>query len=434
MYVQTQKQSTYGVATIPAFDLAELLFLVSVFCAPIELRVVSSLTVHDLLILIVAGLLVVGPRRMYFVPTIFVPPMFVFLLFALLSTFRAPYPMESLTQIGQYIFIFFVHLPVVLTLVRSRFMLWASMSLFLGGALLVAGLSMMMHHVQGAGRMLTFFSDNPNRLGYPSAYMLPFLLFFLFVGWRRPRMRLLVIALIPVFYVFTWALAASGSRSSTVGAIAALMLFFSFRQGLQINLRLVARILVTALVIGGSGYLLYQTHYFPDVLRDRIDRTLDFEESLVDDRRRLAIAGMLAFEDSPWIGIGLDNFRYIARDYLSESTAQPPHNLWIQFLAQVGLVGTVMFGFLIAVWYWLMLKAQHRAPTAEAREELWALLAAFSAVQVIYLFLPIMIQRQYWLLYGLGLVTALRMLEETTGAKRAGHAYRQPEQLIGVRT
>ncbi|MCB0064663.1 MAG: O-antigen ligase family protein [Caldilineaceae bacterium] len=396
----------------PTLDLVELLYCAAVFLAPIELRVVSSFTVHDCLMLLIAALLIVGPRRMIFLPKEFVPPIFLFLIFALLSTFRAPYPYESLTQIAQYLFIFFVHLPVILTVVQSRLMVRLSFVLFVGGALLVAGLAMMMHHVQGAGRMLTFFSDNPNRLGYPSAYLLPVFLFCLFALWRRFRFRPLVLLLVPALYVLMWALAASGSRSSTVGAVAALMLFLSFRKGLQINWQLFARVIITAALIGGIGYVLYQTEYFPDVLRDRVERTLNMEETLVDDRRRLAVAGLLAFADSPIIGIGLDNFRYVAREYLPESTAQPPHNLWIQFLAQIGLVGTLMFACIIGGWYWLLLKAERRAPSAEAREELWALLAAFSAVQVIYLFLPIMIQRQYWLLYGLGLSAALQILNK----------------------
>ena len=33
--------------------------------------------------------------------------------------------------------------------------------------------------------MAAFFSDNPNRLGYPLAYLLPFVLHHLAVVWQR---------------------------------------------------------------------------------------------------------------------------------------------------------------------------------------------------------------------------------------------------------
>lgn len=417
--LQKMSDRSQSHGALQRFDAVEVLFLLSTFFATVELRLVGSFTIYDFLTVVVAALLVIGPRRIQMLPSDFMAPIFLFLLFALLSTFRAPEPMESMAQIAQFMFIFFIQLPVILTVVRSRAMLWGSMILLLSGALLVVILSMVMHQVQGAGRMLTFYSENPNRLGYPSAYLSPILLLTLLTVARRRRLRVLLPFYLPLFYALVWALAASGSRSSTVGVVVALFIFLMFHQGLQLNGQFLLRAVTTVIIIGGVGYLIYQTDYFPDTLLDRLTRTADLEESLVNDRERLAIAGLLAFEESPLIGIGLDNFRYVARTYLPEATPQLPHNLWIQFLAQIGLIGTLMFALLILGWYWLMWKAARNAPTAEQREEIWTLLAAFTAVQTIYLFLPIMIQRQYWLLYGLGLAIAIQILDQQTGQRPA---------------
>jgi hypothetical protein len=60
----------------------------------------------------------------------------------------------------------------------------------------------------------------------------------------------------------------------------------------------------------------------------------------------------------------------------------------------------------------LMLKAQRVAQHPSRRAMIWAFIASMSAVLMIYLFIPIMIQRQYWLIFGLGLALALRTWKE----------------------
>jgi O-antigen ligase len=142
-----------------------------------------------------------------------------------------------------------------------------------------------------------------------------------------------------------------------------------------------------------------QRVFFPDTLHKRIDGTLALKESLVEDRTRLAMAGWRAFLDSPSIGVGLDNFRYIARQYMSSATDQVPHNLWIQLLSQVGLFGTLGFLFIIAHWYVVSIQAQSIATNASQRELLWALIASMSAIMTIYMFKTMMIQRPYWWVY-----------------------------------
>ena len=84
-----------------------------------------------------------------------------------------------------------------------------------------------------------------------------------------------------------------------------MLIYLSFRQGFEFSIKIPLRILTAVVVIGSVGYVLYQADYLPTTLRSRIDRTLAFEETLVDDRRRLAVAGWLAFEESPFVGVGL---------------------------------------------------------------------------------------------------------------------------------
>ncbi len=417
----------------PMLDFVDLLFLISAPLVSLELYLAASFTVYDLITVIIAFLLFVGPRRMQFMPLRFLPAIYVFLLFALISILRASHPMEALTQTLVFAFIFFIQLPVILTLTKSQFVLRMSLLLFFVGAMIGTLWALVYQHVQGAGRVLTFYSHNPNRLGYPTAYLLPFVLYFLFDNWRRKRYLVSALLALPVFYTMFWALAASASRSSTVATVVGLLLFLVFRKGFRLDFRTPLRILSVVVVIGLVGYLLFDTSYFPATLRTRIQRTLNMEETLVDDRRRLAIAGLLAFVQSPLVGVGLENFRYVAKEYVPTATDQVPHNMWIQFLSQVGLFGTLAFLALIIGWFLMVFRAQRATTDVSLRELLSAQIASMAAVMTIYMFIPIMDQRQYWLLYGLGLAVALELRGAQSQDTPVPHAYPELVSPEGAR-
>ena len=104
--------------------LPHLVFLFGVFTslvAPFHLRFgEANFTLFDAALLAAALLLLQSRRRPYFLPMGFTAAVYAFLLFALLSTLRASQPLESLTQILQFAFIFFIQLPVVMTLARPQ--------------------------------------------------------------------------------------------------------------------------------------------------------------------------------------------------------------------------------------------------------------------------------------------------------------------------
>jgi O-antigen ligase len=405
------------------FSLVQSLFLLSALLAPLEIKLVANLTLYDVVTVIIGMLLLVSGSRSYkFPPEAMTMAAYVFLLFSLLSTFRATHPMEAVTQTMQFAFIFFVQFPVILNAVKSPSMLRASVVLYLIGTLILM-LWAMMHQETSSmhNRIRTFHSDNPNPLGYATAYMSPFVLHFVFEKWRQRRLLKMLIAL-SLLYPMLWALTASGSRAATVATVLALMIFLSFRNGFEISLKIPLRIASASVVIGVLGYFVYHSGYFPTVLWERIDRTLAFEESLIDDRKRLAIAAWRAFIDSPFVGVGLDNFRYVSTHYhVPMVTEQAPHNLWLQFMAQIGLFGTLGFLVIILYWFLCLFRAQQVCLDPSRREFLWAFITSFTTIMALFMFVPMMIQRQYWLLYGLGLVAAFYTLNQPMRAFGAGN-------------
>jgi O-antigen ligase len=382
-------------------------FLSAALIAPLDVVISKSFTVSDLMLLGVASLILLGPGRLQWPPPVFLAAVLVFALFALVSSFRATHPGEALTQLAQFIFIFFVLLPVVLTVVRTPRMLELTIGALAVGSFAGIVVSLVADEAAGGGRVLAFFSDNSNRLGYPTAYLLPFVLHYVSNLWMHGRRRSAVVIGGFAGYLMIWALAASGSRGAALGSLVAVVVYAAFLDGFRVDGRAARRVLACAAALGAVALLVFNTSWFPETLQERIERTFGAEDSLVQDRERLANAGLRAFEESPFVGTGLDNFRHVATRYDDLVTSQAPHNMWLQFLAQVGVVGTLAFAFLIVTWFELLLRRQAALREHADRRLMSAFIASMAALMVIFMTTPIMIHRHYWLLYGLGLVAAL---------------------------
>jgi len=415
MHLSQRIRPYESVAQRPSrLTLAHATFLVGVFLAPFHLRFsTANFTISDAATLAAALLIVLGRRPFHFLPLGLSAAAYAFLLFALLSTFRAPQPGESVTQILQFAFTFFVQLPVILTLAQSRVVVHASLGLLLAARLVDVTAAFLSSRASGSGRALSplyLYGESANQLAYPTAYLLPFLVYGLLQILRGPRSRRVraatILGAIPVLYVMLWVLAASGSRSATLATLVGAGAFLTFRRGFEVSRQAVVRLALTFALVSLSGYALYQSGYFPTTLRERIELTLRDDPTLTQDRVALAKAGWRAFLESPFLGVGLDNFRHLAERWGLLSVATDPHNMWIDLLAKVGLFGTAAVLAMIAAWFLVLLRAQRATADPSHRELLSAFLASMVAIMTIHMFIPLMLQRQYWLIYGLGLAWA----------------------------
>lgn len=389
---------------------ADLLVVGGSLVAPLDLLIVRALTVYDVLIF-AAFVLAARQGRLRWPARRYLAMAYVFTLAALLSAFRATYPIEALAQVLQYAFIFFVQIPVVLGVVRTRRRVVVSLLLLLVGTLGAIWQAQLFPQTQAAGRNLVFYSENPNRLGYPAAYVLPFLLVF----WRLSRgqggLRRLGVLLGCAWavYLSLWALFASGSRSSLFGTAVALVVLVVLRPDLGLARRtghtLVLVGAVTALIVGLVG-----TGQMPTTLEERVTRTVSAEDTedsagLVGDRVQLARAAGRAIVESPYLGTGLDNFRYVSVDYNVDATPQVPHNLWLQLMTQVGFFGAAAFAGILLLWFADMVRTV-RHTAAPDRELAWGSAASLAGFLTIFMFAPEMLDRHYWLIFALGLAVA----------------------------
>jgi O-antigen ligase len=397
--------------------LPETFVIAGSLVAPLNLILAASLTVYDVIIGMALVMLLVEGRRLPLPPPGYVACSFVFVFAAMLSAYRATVPLEALTQILQYLFIFLVQIPVILAVIRTRRAVLMCLLLMCVGTLAAILHAHTFQQTQGAGRVVVFYSENPNRLGYPTAYLLPTLIVLWIAAdrmWRRKRL-LFTALLAGSVYLAIWALAASASRSATLGSIVALVVFVVLRPGVGPG-RMLLRAVGLAGALTAIVLLLASTGQLPSTLEDRVERSFssDTEDTthLVADRENLADAGVRAFLDSPFFGTGLDNFRYVAPDYDLDATPQLPHNLWLQFLVQVGVFGTIAFGLMLVLWFRDMVRARRMGDSLDSLM-LWSLVSAMVGILAILFFAPEMIDRHYWLIFGLGLAAANGMRDRS---------------------
>jgi hypothetical protein len=392
-------------AGIHSPDILDVVLVTGAFIAPMGLSIFKSFTAYDLSIAVLAFLVVAGPLQLRSLPPAFLAAASLFLATALLATFRAPQPVEALTQTVQYAFIFFVQIPVIVTVVRSGAVLRAVLVAFTAGTLVGVLTAYALQVPSGGGRLGTVFNDNANSLGHPTAYLLPFLLLYLAGLWRSGR-RLRTIAIGGItFYFLMWAVAASGSRAGALGTLVSLLVFVVLRGITERPRHLTCRAVVAASIIALLGVLVFHTDYFPSTLRERATRTFTPGDELSEDRVGLNEAGLRAFAASPFLGTGLDNFRFVAWRYGSP-TDQAPHNIWLQFLAQVGVVGTAMMLLIIGGWFLMLVWAHAKSKDRSDRNLLWAFVSCGAALMSISMTAPLMLERQYWLLVALAVALA----------------------------
>lgn len=396
-----------GRAAERPLDLLDFLFLVGAFLAPVEIRLGASFTAHDLVISVLAFLIVAGPVRLRRLPAQFIAPVLVFLFAALVSGFRATFPFEAITQTMQFVFVFFVEIPVVLTVARTRKVMYLSLAMFVLGSLGGIAIAAIVQQESGAGRLVAFFSDNPNRLGYPVAYLLPFVLLFLRGMWRRRGRLGVVLVGAGTAWLMVWALTASASRGALAGTLVSILLAAGLPDGPGRGRGTAGRLAVVLALTAMVGIIIWRTDMFPTTLKERIERTLASEDSLISDRERLNAAGYRAFRASPLIGTGLDNFRYVAVLYEDSATDQAPHNLWVELLAQVGIVGTIAFALIILRWFVYVIRPTRLlGARAGDRRLCWAFAVSMLSLMTIFMTVPIMVHRHYWMLFGLGIAAA----------------------------
>jgi O-antigen ligase len=213
-----------------------------------------------------------------------------------------------------------------------------------------------LYQVEVAGRWQAEGAYSSNLLGPFAALVAVWLLCM----WRRETdQKLLRNMMLVAFFAALVAMAEAGSRGGYLGFIVILMLWVAVSySGKKLLLTLVALFVVGAAVVSTSEIVqtrvVSATKEIKKIVGKDTFETFQGRPGSVATRVLMWKASLNIFRDYPVLGIGRSNYESQIKVYVEGGLAHPetarhghPHNAFFESLVSNGLVGLVVFSFLM---------------------------------------------------------------------------------------
>ena len=208
-------------------------------------------------------------------------------------------------------------------------------------------------------RIVSFFKDEP----IVGAYLLGFnflIIGYLFERFYKQSLRLKLVLFL-ILFILVGCILITGERSNGIKAIIGLTIFLFLNNKISIKTKIsifLFSLFFTGLVITNSSYLKvrYGQQLFSILLND------DQREKFFDGGSiylRLYKSGYAVFKDYPFFGVGNKNYRVITTQNMETKKNDNyvlnthPHQIYIEFLSEHGLVGTII---LLSIFFYLIFK------------------------------------------------------------------------------
>ena len=191
----------------------------------------------------------------------------------------------------------------------------------------------------GAGRNTMFnlgaFLTDPNDFSLYMNMCIPFT-YFMFLQEMKWSFKKLVYGLATVAMVAM--VIASFSRGGMVGLACAAIVMWWFSPNRAVTATLGVVGLMAVLVFSGDTWL------------NAMSSTTNLEHSTIQARFVTWIAALEIFVDNPIMGVGAGNFPFHLENYIPPNhryTFQVAHSVWFTVLAEGGIVGVFLYGWLL---------------------------------------------------------------------------------------
>lgn len=159
------------------------------------------------------------------------------------------------------------------------------------------------------------------------------------------------------------------------------------------------------------------------------DENSIYEDSSFRGRSSELLTGLSMFKSSPLLGIGAGNYKISYQKFSQvigiETRAEPrdPHSLYVQLLAENGVLGFLAFIGVVASLFSGLAKAKKSIEYMPSLQQSWSPWISSLQVSLIgYLFAATFLHgayiRYFWILYGLGIVAIQLTNEMLTADKR----------------
>ena len=205
-------------------------------------------------------------------------------------------------------------------------------------------------------RVVSFFKDEPIVAGYLNGFFF-LILGYLFNNKNSQNNKIFIVCFI-LSLIFLVCVSITGERSNTIKAIIGLTIFFFLNNKLRIKYRvitLICMIITVVIVISNSDYLKYR--YYENIINPIINS--DKREKFLSNNIYINHykSGYAVFKNYPLFGVGNKNYRietnnnrFTKKNYFPDTH---PHQIYLEFLSEHGIFGTVFF---LSIIFFLILK------------------------------------------------------------------------------
>ena len=195
-------------------------------------------------------------------------------------------------------------------------------------------------------RIVSFFKDEPIVAGYLNGF------FFLILGYlfnnKNSKNSRIFLACIILSFIFLICVSLTGERSNTFKSIIGLSIFFFLNNKLKIKYRIITllcMITVAVTAISNSDYLKYRYYnliIYPIINEDKREKFINNNIYIKHYK-----SGYAVYKNYPLFGVGNKNYRietnnnrFTKKNYFPDTH---PHQVYLEFLSEHGLIGTLLF-------------------------------------------------------------------------------------------
>ena len=205
-------------------------------------------------------------------------------------------------------------------------------------------------------RVVSFFKDEPIVGGYINAFYLIVVGYFFFLNHKfSTKYRYYILA---VSLFFLWAIILTGERSNAIKATFGFLFFYSINSHFKLKEKVISILLAIILIgslINSSDFLKmrYKGQFINPVVtsyQSYINKENHEKKPINSLYLKLYQSGFNVFKNYPFFGVGNKNYRLETCIEIKKSNYvcnTHPHQIYFEFLAEHGLIGTIILLFIL---------------------------------------------------------------------------------------
>tara|TARA_Y100000816_G_C26054328_1_gene553130 strand:- start:58 stop:1323 length:1266 start_codon:yes stop_codon:yes gene_type:complete len=203
-------------------------------------------------------------------------------------------------------------------------------------------------------RVMSFFKDEPIAGAYLNGFVLLVCGYLLSIYKNKKGLYL---PLIIIFLYFLFSIVVTGERSNSLKALFGMILFLSLIDFIKLKSKIIILfilILSFVLIISNSNYL--KNRYFGQLYSEAF---LEKDSKFFEENTYIKLykSGFKVFKNYPFFGVGNKNYRVEACGdkaiELNYFCITHPHQVYFEFLAEHGLIGSTI---LLFIFFFLIFK------------------------------------------------------------------------------